>query len=207
LIIVSTCLRRDGRTENTQKEGIMKKFLLVLFVVLITAGSAYAEGTTVDFGPALGTEPVDGFGTTVGGVVGASVDFGKIIHKEFNQRDRLRFRGDISYFKWTDEEFGVDIEYRRIPVFLGVRYVYPVNPTFSVFGEGGAEISFDKVEVAVCVFNNCESDSEEDTNTGLSVGGGVIFNFSPKFRISLSGRQHTLTDEYTSFAGLFGISF
>jgi opacity protein-like surface antigen len=192
------------------KEGIiMKKFLLVLFVVLFSAGSAFAQGTTVDFGLGLASEPTGGFGTTIGGVAGVSFDFNTFINSEFKPHsDRIRFRGDISYFKWDDKVSGVEIKYRRIPVFLGGRYVYPVSPVISVFGEAGVEVSFDKVEVAVCnAAGDCERESDDDIHSGPAIGGGIIFNISDQFRIALNGRQHAVTDDYQTFSALFGISF
>lgn len=186
----------------------MKKLVLILFIVLFAAGSAYAEGVTTDFGLGVSSEPVGDFGTATGPMVGASVDFNTLVNARFSHSENIRFRGDIGYFKWSDKVYGVSIDYRRIPVFIGGRFVYPVGTVFSVFGEAGGEASFDKVEAAVCdVFGNCKSESEEDIHTGMAFGGGLIFNVSSKFRISLTGRHHAITDSYDTFGALFGINF
>jgi opacity protein-like surface antigen len=77
----------------------------------------------------------------------------------------------------------------------------------SVFGEAGLEMSFDEIEVAVCAAGTCKRESDEETNNGMAVGGGIIFNVSERFQISLSGRMHDIEHSYNTFAAMFGLNF
>lgn len=178
----------------------MKKVLLVcLAVLLLGAGSAFAEGLTIDIAGVYGTEPSDSeLGGAFGGRIGASYDLESVM-------PNLQARADLTYLKYSDElDFGiakVDISYTRIPIFLGARYAMPMEPV-TLFGELGIEISMDEAEAGTTVLGTVITASASETHFGITPGVGVAYNASEAVSVGANVRYHAITDPYIS-AGVF----
>jgi hypothetical protein len=181
----------------------MKKVLLISLVVLLLGyGSAFAEERktsvlTLDGAIGLGTEPDSGFGSAFGGRVGVSQGFLKVFKKAKRTKhtENLQLRADLSYFKWETEELGVEISYRRMPIFFGGRYTFPTKlaDAFSIYLEGGFEISLDKAEAVV---PPATSVSDSETNFGIIPGVGITYPFSDTLSAGLDFRGHFISDNY-----------
>lgn len=185
----------------------MKKVLLVLLAVMVlSAGTAFAgqkkTGLNLDAFVGLATEPASGLGNTFGLGVGGTLDLAALGAGGSSNVDDLKLRADISYFKW-DEHF---FEYRRIPVFAGARYFFvPAGrgSSVSVYGEGGLELSFDRLEVPLFFFGSA---SESEINLGITVGGGLEVPVADNVYIGANLRLHLISDSYFTLLGSVGFS-
>lgn len=202
----------------------MKKVVVALLLFsVVFAGTALAQqkgatmkrgsGLSVDGFLGLGSEPADDLGNTIGLGAGASLDLAAF-GADFADAERMQLRADISYFKWKEDVFGVDVSLRRIPVFGGVRYFFAPGASrrgtdVGVYGEGGLELSFDKAEAAVCVptfFGPiCSSGSSSEVNLGLVVGGGVEMPVAENMYIGANLRYHLISDSYFTIMASFGV--
>lgn len=156
----------------------MKKVLVVcVAVLLLGAGTAFAEGISVDVTGIYATEPVSGMGSTFGGGIGLNYDLSDI-------KENLQARADVSYLKWS--ESGVDL--KSIPIFIGGRHILPLEPV-NVFGEAGFETSID-------------SNGNSETNIGVALGGGVAYPINDAISAGLNARYHIQDNGYFS-VGVF----
>lgn len=195
---------------SCKKGAFMKKvFFIVILTAFIVSGTAYAKDLSLDFAGTYATEPASGFGATLG--LGMGADFGWTLFSKGsgtradNYLKNIKFRADMHYYTWDDTVAGVDVEYNRIPFFVGGRYFFPISGMnkagWEVFGEAGLEVSFDEVEVVNALGQKV---SEDDTNGGVSIGGGIRYNFTDKVFAGISGRHHIITDDYTTLDFLIG---
>ncbi len=190
----------------------MKKILLISLVVFVLGyGTAFAEeskssGLTIDGSIGLGTEPESGFGSAFGIRFGVSQDFLKVFKKAKSTKhtESLQLRVDLSYLKWEHEQSGVDISYRRIPIFLGGRYLFPTKlaDAFTIYVEGGLEISLDKAEAVV---PPATSVSESKTNIGITPGVGIMYPINEKLSAGFDLRGHLISDNY--FTWMLSINY
>jgi len=194
---------------SCRKGVFMKK---VIFIVILTAfmvsGTAYAKEISLDFAGTYATEPASGFGATLGRGMGGDVGWTLFSKgsgtRADNYRKNIKFRADIHYYTWDDTVAGVDIEYNRIPLFVGGRYFFPVSSMnkagWEVFGEAGLEVSLDEEEAVVAG----QRVSNDDTKGGVSIGGGIRYNFTDKVFGGISGRHHIISNDYTTLDFLIG---
>ena len=181
----------------------MKKVLLISLVgFLLGYGSAFAEvsqsgGLILDGSIGFGTEPESGFGSAFAVRLGLSQDFTKVFKKAKRSKHTrsLQLHADVSYLNWETEKLGVDVSYRRIPIFLGGRYIFPTKlaDAFSIYVEGGLEISLDEAEAVV---PPATSVSASETNIGIASGVGIMYPFSEKLSGGLDLRGHFISDNY-----------
>jgi opacity protein-like surface antigen len=189
--------------EDYFKEDVMKKILLIsLAVFLLGYGLAFAEEGkssvfSLDGAIGLGTEPESGFGSAFAVRFGVSQDFLKVFKKAKRSKhtENLQLRADLSYLKWEQDISGIDVSYRRIPIFFGGRYIFPTKlaDAFSIYVEGGLEISLDKAEAVV---PPTTSVSESETNIGITPGVGIMYPFNEKLSAGLDLRGHFISDNY-----------
>jgi len=187
----------------------MKKMIIGVIMGLsavLVAGTSHASTISLDVGGSYASEPVGNFGSTVG--PGAGVDIGwnvfakeRVKGKARGFLKNIKFRIDMHYYKWDDSIAGLDIEYTRIPLFLGGRYYFPVSGMnkagWEVFGEGGLEVSRDEwEEVIVIQPATLRRVSDSKTHTGAAVGGGIRYNFTDTVFGGVSGRFHAIDDSY-----------
>jgi opacity protein-like surface antigen len=169
-------------------------FALAAIVLLGLTTTAIAKEAPspqmeIDASLVVASAPASGFDTGLGMTfgVGAMVD------------KNLQVRGEISYFSWSATEFGVSVDYTRVPVYGGVRYFIPTQDSkLKVYVEGGLEISFDSVEVANPFFGRS---TESDVHLGLVPGAGIEVKLNPNLGILAGFRWHLITDDYLTFQG------
>ncbi|GBD98180.1 hypothetical protein BMS3Abin07_00188 [bacterium BMS3Abin07] len=181
-------------------------FFIVLIILFLSAGPAFAHGISIELTGNYASEPSGGFGSTFGPGVGVNADFGKIIRVTEGTKfavisKNIKFRADLSYFNWDRDVFGVNIEYTRIPIFVGARYFFPLESMsrqgLQVFGEGGLEMSFDNVEDVVCISGaGCIKNNDSDINPGIGAGGGIQYSFSDRIYGGIHLRYHVISDSY-----------
>jgi len=177
---------------SCKKGAFMKK---VIFIAVLTAfiisGTAYAKEISLDFAGTYATEPASGFGATLG--LGMGGDFGWTLFSKGsgtradNYLKNIKFRADIHYYTWDDTVAGVDISMNKAG--------------WEVFGEAGLEVSLDEAEA---VNGLGQKVSNDETNGGVSIGGGIRYNFTDKVFGGISGRHHIISDSYTTLDFLIG---
>ena len=186
----------------------MKKFVITIAVAffilasgtLALAKSQQESAAEMDASLVLATAPASGFDSTLGITVGAGM---MLPHIDKNLQGRI----DISYFKWSASEFGVDVSYTRIPILASGRYFIPTGDNkMKVYAQGGLELSFDKAEAAVTVpFFGTVKSSASDTNLGLVAGAGLELKINPQMSFVTDIRWHLITDGYFTLQG--GLAF
>lgn len=191
----------------------MKKvlFLACLMALMIVPASAFAEGVTLDAGGLFATEPADGLGSEFGFRVGGSYDISEMVGAP------VEVRADVSYIKWSEEESytfltstaTAEVEFRRIPIFLGARYNLPVDPV-NVFFEAGLEVSLDKAEATATISDPILgtmtlSADESETNFGFTPGIGVSYPLSETVLVGANARYHVVSDSYFTFGLFLGV--
>jgi len=185
----------------------MKKLFITLIICLIFEDVAFAEGVGIEVFGGFASEPRSDFDATFGGGVGVNIDFLKII-KVSSKAEKIvkniKFRADLSRYRWQGDRDGFEIEYIRNPLFIGGRYYYGANPAVFLFGEAGVEISYDEREFVVCN-GVCSVDDETKTRSGPAIGAGVRFGFTKSVYGSFFLRSHALKDDYITAS--FGIGF
>lgn len=190
----------------------MKRLAVVLVAVLVLfAGRAFAAGrgdTSMDVFMGLGTEPTGGFGSGYGLGVGLNLDFNSV----FNVRNpagtrNLEIRADVSYHHWEEDMLWAgDLEYTRVPFFLGLRLFVPSGKLKSsrlgIYGEAGMELSFDSIDTGAPGFGA----SDDEVNLGFPIGGGIRYYVSPSTYVGFSLRIHLVSHSYTSLLGVIGFN-
>lgn len=174
----------------------MKKLVLplVLLLTLALAGTASAQGgASIDVSGNYASEPASGFGGTFGLEIGGNVDFDRLgIAMNLGEGVRAQARAALGYYNWDDTMFGFDIEARRIPLFLGGRFLVPTSSPLSVNLDLGLELSFDDVEVATPF--GTMSDSE--VNLGIRPQAGILYPVSDKVTVGAHLAWHLISDDY-----------
>lgn len=199
----------------------MKKLMVIACSVVLLlgmAGGASAasknggggSGVSIDGTLSLATDPTESmFGLTdltLGIGLGLSAD----ISQDSSKTGKLQFRGDFIYYDWDVDAYFFDVSYERVPLFLGVRYFFPMdNGSVGVFVEGGLEISFDKVEVPFYnpffgLFGKVEDD---ETNLGITPGIGIEVPIQDNLYFGSNLRFHFISDSYASLGVTLGYRF
>ncbi|WP_054697065.1 hypothetical protein [Geotalea toluenoxydans] len=116
----------------------MKKLVLIAacltLVFGVSSAALAAKGDTeLDFGIGFATAPYDR------GDLGWGLNFGggyEFLQLSATRNDTLQIRGDIGYHSWSDDDFGNDFDFSRVPVSVGCRYYYPIKQVknLRVFG-------------------------------------------------------------------------
>lgn len=116
----------------------------------------------------------------------------------------LQARVDITFLSF-DGPFSTT--YSRVPVTVSARYYMPTDQTVKLYGQGGLEMSFDKVEMAVPWFFPGFKTSESSINLGLVGGVGVDVAISPQLSFVADARLHVITDYYFTLQGGVAVHF
>ncbi len=196
----------------------MKRGILVIVAVLMATllcGNAFAAKagagykTAVDGMLSVASEPESGFGDTVGVGVGVSFDLSSTLKPSSG---KIFGRADINYFSWDASEFGIDVTFTRVPIFLGGRYYIPTSGSnIDVFVEAGLEFSFDKAEAVVPAFPpffGAVKSSESDFNIGITPGVGIEVPISNDgWYIGGDARWHIIENDYFTLSFVFGKRF
>ena len=203
------------------KEDDVKKsaVLIILFVfVLMSAGDGLAQpehGSSLDFSFGIGSEPAGDVGTGYGLGVGLNVPFTNVFQTTGSgAADNLMLRADLTYFSLdgtTTAPLGGSIEqdYRRIPLFLGVRYFASADTIkaegLGIYVEIGVALSFDEVEVKTAIPGLPPiSASDDEINFGVPIGAGLQYYISEKLYLGVNARFHIISDSYFTLLGSIG---
>src|SRR5512135_2939012 len=106
----------------------MKKVALMLLGLVLVSGTALAagnpagSGVSVDLSGNYASEPTGNFDGTFGPELGVNADLSRIgLNVGASKTVEVQGRASLSYYNWDENNFGVDLEYRRIPLFVGAR--------------------------------------------------------------------------------------
>lgn len=193
----------------------MKKIILLCAVLsLLPASAALAktgEGITIDGSLLAADETYKGSDAALGFGFGVSYGLGDMVRLG---QGSLVLRGDIGVLRGSSENFYLELDSSRIPLFVGVRYILPLDlKPLDLYAEGGLELSRDKYEVAVPVFlpgfraGFFAKSTISDTNLGVTPGFGAVLSLSDSFSLGLNARFHLITNTYLSFGLTAGYSF
>lgn len=190
----------------------MKKYLffaVVASVVLVAAFPAFAapakESVSIDGSLIFATEPMSGYDATIGIGVGALVDLTNRMSMS-NKNVKLGIRGDLSYFDWEGDFFGIGVDYRRFVIFGGPRFTFQPagNAKVAPYVEGGLELTYDDYEVGMPGFGTV---STSGFSLGLAGGGGIDFILAPNMKLGVNGRLHLVSDSFLSLGVTLGFLF
>jgi hypothetical protein len=191
----------------------MKRFTIMVAVVAMVAllyGNAFAakassssNKTEVDGMLSLASDPVSGFGTTLGLGAGIGFDLSDSLHPSTG---RLFGRADINYYDWSGDFWWTGLSYTRIPIFVGGRYYVPASGSnVDVFVEAGLELSFDHYDTAW--FPGWKY-SKSELNIGITPGAGIEIPISSDgLFIGGDARWHLITDDYFTLSLVLGKKF
>lgn len=181
----------------------LKRIAFVALSLVIAAGTAYAQGeVSLDVSGNYASEPAGGFGGTAGVEFGGNVDFGRLGMDVKIENVRSMARAALGYYDWEDSVSGVDISYRRIPLFLGGRFVLPITSPFRVYGDLGLELSFDRRESAPGGVKK----SDSDVNIGLRPQVGIIYPLADRATVGAGLAYHLVSDPYLTLGLTVGFS-
>ena len=188
----------------------MKKVLLIAVLALSTAfiaGPAFAAAgsNTIDGSLLFATEPVGGYDPTIGIGVGVLVDLAG--RANMSSKDiKLGVRGDMSYFSWDGDFYGVDVSYWRLMFFGGPRLTFQVGGKSNIapYLEGGLELGYGKAEVAAPFFGK---QSSTEIDLGLAGGGGIDFALAKNVKLGVNGRLHLISDSFLTLGVTLGVAF
>ncbi len=186
----------------------MKKVALIVLGLVLVSGTAFAagpsgSGVSVDLSGNYASEPASGFDGTFGPELGVNVDLNRIGLNVGSKTVEVQGRASLSYYNWDQSIFGVDLEFRRIPLFVGARILTPVSPQVKLYGQLGLELSFDKVEAFNPVFGKT---SESDTNLGVTPSVGILFPVSNQFYLGGNLAWHIVEDNYFTIGVTVGFN-
>ncbi len=187
-----------------KKSNIVRILAASALLTLSLAATSFAAmgDKEIDFGLGFATEAYSGSGTGLNLSVGGGYELLKI---SAIKGGTLQVRGDIAYNRWSDDAFGTDLTFTRIPVSGAARLYVPVANQLRLFGEAGLEISFDSAEVAVPTIFGGGKVSADETNVGMLFGGGLEYTLAPKVFLNGALRIHAIDSSYLN--GSVGIGF
>jgi hypothetical protein len=194
---------------NTMKKWMGMMMLVMIACAGVGAGDSAAAGrteATIDASLLYATEPRGGYDSTVGIGVGALIDLSNSM--SMSQKDmKLGVRGDLAYFDWDGNFYGIGVSYTRLAFFGGPRLTFgklgggtPVVP----YVEGGLELTFDEVEVVV---PGLGKHSASETSLGLAGGGGIDFILASNLKLGVNGRLHLIDDDFLTLGVTLGMMF
>lgn len=187
----------------------MKKIAFALLALVFVSGTAFAAGSagsgvSIDLSGNYASEPEGGFDGTFGPELGVNVDLSRLgMNVGTSKSVEVQGRASLSYYNWDQSFFGQDLEFRRIPLFVGGRVVALVSPQVKLYGQLGLEISFDKVDVFI---PGLGSGSESDTHLGITPGVGVLFPISNQFYIGGNLNWHIIDHDYFTLGVTVGFN-
>lgn len=180
------------------------RIAFMAFALVIPAAVSFAQGgaAALDISGNYATEPAGGFGGTAGIEIGGIVDFDRLGVDIRMENVRTAARAAFGYYDWDDSVSGVDISYRRIPFFLGGRFIVPIAAPFLAYGDLGLEVSFDRKEGVSS--GNRVSDSE--VNLGLRPQIGIIYPVSDRSTLGAGIAWHVVSDPYLTLGFTVGFT-
>jgi hypothetical protein len=174
----------------------------LVIVLLMGARGAWAEDARYISAEVFGgfaTEPEDDLDVGYGVGAGLNIPFGSVFRSTNQAATKdLFFRLDVTYFKWEDGPR----EFKRIPIFLGLRYYLSPErlrqDRFALFGEAGFEVSFDEKETP--------GRSDDDVDIGFPLGIGLQYFLTETVYVGGNVRMHLISDNYLAFLATIGFA-
>jgi hypothetical protein len=196
------------------EEDTMKKVIIMLLTCVFISGVAYAaeetgKGVSIDLSLkwGLGNKdiyPSSLFQGTAGPELGVNVDFKTMgINLGPFNGFKLQGRASISYYDWKGD-FGIKDEYRRIPLFVGIRGTVPLGTKYvALYGQVGPEVSFDHQEDYL---GGRKVSDNDEVRVGITPGAGILFNIS-RISLGLGFNYHFIKDPFSTFGLSIGYNF
>lgn len=202
-------------SEMKLKEKAMKKVIFMILACVFAYGVAYGaedagKGVSMDLSINWGqgnkdVYPSSLFKGTAGWELGANADFKTLGIDVGTLKDiKIQGRASISYYYW-EGDLGDRDEYRRIPLFVGIRGAVPLFTKYvTIYGQIGPEVSFDHQEDYT--FGGTKLSDSDEVRIGITPGIGILFNIS---RISLGAafNYHFIKDPFFSLGVMVGYNF
>jgi len=184
----------------------MRKIVFaVLFSLLVFANADVAGaggGIGIDLSGNWATEPSSGFGDTFGLELGLNVDFKKLGLNVDSKNMDFQGRISLGYYDWDKTQSGFNLDYQRVPLFLGARVVTSLAPQVKLYGQLGLEFSFDDKEY----LNASGKQSNSELNVGLTPGIGLLFPISNSFYAAIRLDYHIISDDYATLGLTLGFN-
>lgn len=184
----------------------MRKIVFVaLFSVLVFANAdvAGAEGGIgIDLSGNWASEPSGGFDDTFGVELGMNVDFKKFGLNVDSKNMDFQGRVSLGYYDWDKTQSGINLDYQRVPLFLGARVLTSLAPQVKLYGQLGLEFSFDDKEY----LNASGKQSDSELNVGLTPGIGLLFPISNSFYAAIRFDYHIISDDYATLGLTLGFN-
>ena len=182
----------------------MRKIVFAaLFSVLVFANAdvaGAAGGIGIDLSGNWASEPSGGFDDTFGLELGMNVDFKKFGVNIDSKNLDLLGRVSLGYYDWDKTQSGFNLDYQRIPLFLGARLQTSLAPQIKFYGQLGLEFSFDDKEYV----NAFGKQSDSELNVGLTPGIGLLFPISNSFYAAIRFDYHIISDDYATLGLTLG---
>ena len=184
----------------------MRKIVFaVLFSVLAFATADVADaagGIGIDLSGNWASEPSGGFDDTFGVEFGLNADL-KSLGLDVNTKNmEVQGRIGLGYYDWDRNADGTNLDYQRVPLFLGARVLTPLAQQVRLYGKLGLELSFDDKET----FNGNVKQSDSELNVGLTPGIGLLFPISDSFYAAIGLDYHIISDDYATLGLTLGFN-
>ena len=186
----------------------MRKIVFAaLFSVLVFANAdvaGAAGGIGVDLSGNWASEPSGGFDDTFGLELGMNVDFRKFGLNVDSKNTEYQGRVSLGYYEWDQSQSGFNLDYQRVPLFLGARVLTSLAPQVKLYGQLGLEFSFDDKDSYTGIPGLKQSDSE--VNVGLTPGIGLLFPITNSFYAAVRFDYHIISDDYATLGLTLGFN-
>lgn len=184
----------------------MKRTFLLACIAFFTAGTALAQGeTSIDLAVHFASGPKDPYEAAIGYGFGVNTDLKNLgLGISTPPGHKVQARISATNNDWHDDMLGLGVCLRRIPFFLGGRYLATVRDRVRVYGEIGPELSFDADERVVVVpgFGPVLT-IDAETNLGVTPGVGIEFLAGGAI-VGLNASYHLIEDPYWTAGFRFG---
>ncbi len=186
----------------------MKKVALMVLGLVLVTGTAFAagpagSGVSLDLSGNYASEPTGDFGGTLGPEFGVNVDLNRVgLDVGATRTVEFQGRASLSWYSWDESVAGVDLDYRRLPIFVGARVLSPVAPQFKVYGQLGLEVSFDRQDIRVPGGKSTDT----DTNLGVTPGVGILFPVSNQLYVGGNLSWHIIDHDYFTLGVTVGFN-
>ena len=184
------------------KKAIVLVALFSAFVFANADVAGAAGGIGIDLSGNWASEPSGGFGDTFGVELGVNVDFRKFgVNLESKNLDLLG-RVSLGYYDWDKTQSGFNLDYQRVPLFLGARLQTSLAPQIKFYGQLGLEFSFDDKEYV----NAFGKQSDSELNVGVTPGIGLLFPITNTFYAAIRFDYHIISDDYATLGLTLGFN-
>lgn len=119
----------------------------------------------------------------------------------------------VGYWKYSEDALGFEASIRDISVGMRGKYMMHVNPTVTPFAGAGVGVHFLTADVSVPSINFGSIGStpafglsETETRVGFDLGGGLLFDVSPRIALQADA-WYTIVSDFNQLAMRGGMMF